>query len=186
MEPLPHVAVNGQVVWRVRENELGFLVVQQPPVIPILEGVAAEDAVLTQEPQVAWLGDTRIKLRIGDAVFRAILLGLRRVGIFKDNVDLGNLEARQFHFKIEIDQPLQFDGKQLPVPTGFLGELVVCEDVCALLCRREVRQPQRWHGSKSKQLGRFHPPMSGNDLSVIVDQDRTVEADGSGRCPYRE
>ena len=72
-----HVAVNGQVVWRVRENELGFLVVQQPPVIPILEGVAAEDAVLTQEPQVAWLGDTRVRLRIGDAVFRPAHMTIR-------------------------------------------------------------------------------------------------------------
>jgi hypothetical protein len=83
----------------------------------------------TQDPQVARLRDVSLWMRLRNAVFRARVRGLSRIG------------------------------------RG------------ALLSGREVRQPRRRHWSQTKELGRFDPAMAGRDPSVIVDQNRIIEAE---------
>ena len=56
-----HIAVNRDVVRRVGEDELGFFSIQEVSIVLLIESIAAEDAMFTQEPQVAGLGDTRIR-----------------------------------------------------------------------------------------------------------------------------
>jgi hypothetical protein len=54
---------------------------------------------------------TQTWLRLRNAVFRASVRGLSRIGISEDQIDLRDLKARDFDLKIEINQPLKFDGE---------------------------------------------------------------------------
>ena len=44
-------------------------------------------------------------------------------------IDLGEAEAGQVDFELEVDQPLQLDRQDRLVPAGVERELVVAEDV---------------------------------------------------------
>ena len=57
----------------------------------------------------------------------------RLTSFFEDEVDLRHLEPGQFDVDVDLDQPLKFNRQQLPVPPGLLGELVVGQDVGALI-----------------------------------------------------
>ena len=104
--------------------------------------------------------------------------GVGRLARFlKDEVDLRHLEPGQFDIDLELDQPLQFDRQQLLVPAGLLGELVVGQDIGALIGLAQVRQPAGRHCVDAEELGRFHAAVAGDDLLGIVDQDRVAEAE---------
>src|SRR5205823_12525669 len=70
-------------------------------------------------------------LRYG--IFRAARRAVSLASILQDDVDFRHLEPGQFDFDIEIDQTLQLDRQNLLVPPGLLGELVVGQDVGALM-----------------------------------------------------
>jgi hypothetical protein len=70
---------------------------------------------------------------------------------------------------------LQLDRKDLAIPACDLGKLVVREDVGALVCFTQMREPHGWHNRHSDQLCGLGAAMSRNDLLVVIDQDRIVE-----------
>ena len=101
----------------------------------------------------------------------------RLARLLEDEVDLRHLEPGQFDIDVELDQPLQLNRQQLPVPSGLLGKLVVGQHIGALIGIAQVRQPARRHRVDAKELGRFHAAVAGDDLLRIVHQDRVAEAE---------
>ena len=87
----------------------------------------------------------------------------------------GVLEPDRLEIKIEVDERLQLDRQDLAVPAGVLRELVVGQDVGALVGFAEMREPHSWHHRHPDQLCGFGAAMSRNDLLVVIDQDRIVE-----------
>ena len=122
--------------------------------------------------------------RPGDVRHRIGGIGLRRLVVEPgdQDVDLGHLEAgdRDVEVEIELDQVLQLDRQDLAIPAGLLGELVVGEDVGALLRLAHVLEPDDRNGLMPERLGRGDAAMSGDDDAVLVDQDRVVEAERLG------
>jgi hypothetical protein len=107
------------------------------------------------------------------------LIGIRRglLRLLEHEIDLGEREAGDLDVEFQINKSLQLDGKQLAVPTGIEGQLVVGDDVGSALRRIEVGQAQRRNALHSQQLGGFHSAMPGDDLAVIADQHRIGEAE---------
>jgi len=90
-------------------------------------------------------------LRYG--IFRAARRAVSLASILQDDVDFRHLEPGQFDFDIEIDQTLQLDRQKLLVPAGLLGELVVGQDVGALIRLAQMREPAGRHRGDAEELG---------------------------------
>src|SRR6266568_7196896 len=114
-------------------------------------------------------------LRYG--IFRAARRAVSLASILQDDVDFRHLEPGQFDFDIEIDQTLQLNRQNLLVPPGLLGELVVGQDVGALIRLAQMREPVGRHRGDAEELGGFHATVTSDDLLVIIDQNRIAEAE---------
>jgi hypothetical protein len=118
-----------------------------------------------------------IRVRKGRDGILGIVLWSRRglPGFIEHQFDFGEREARDLQVEFEVDQGLQFNGEKLTVPAGVEGELVVRQDICPALSRIEMRQAKRGDAFHAEELGGFDPPMSGNNLVVVADEDRIGE-----------
>ena len=58
---------------------------------------------------------------------------------------------------------LQLDGEDLAIPAGLLGELVVGEDVGALLRLGQMLEPDARHGLEAELLRGFDAAVAGDD-----------------------
>ena len=65
-------------------------------------------------------------------------IGRRRLHLLDQQTDLGERKAGQCDVEFEIEG-LQLDRKQLMIPPGIQGELVVCDDIGPALSRIEIR-----------------------------------------------
>ena len=83
-------------------------------------------------PQVTRTGD-RWVVRIGRDASSGPPARRRPLGLLENEVDLGGLEAGQLDLEVQVDQGLQLDRQDLPVPAGFLGQPIVGKDIGALL-----------------------------------------------------
>lgn len=95
------------------------------------------------------------------------------------HVDLGHLETGdgQIEVEIRIEQVLQLDGQDLRVPSSFLCQLVVGENVGSPLCLAHVLEAYHGHGLKSQGLGCRNATVTGDDDAVLVDEDGIVKAE---------
>jgi hypothetical protein len=106
-------------------------------------GVAAQQAVLAQEPEIARPRDW-VRRRLGHLVLG---LGRLRPGAFERQqpLELGGVEAEQIEVEPFVAQPAELLGQQRLVPAGGGGELVVGDDVGPLLGLGEMLQPHDRH-----------------------------------------
>jgi hypothetical protein len=51
--------------------------------------------------------------------------------VTQNEIDFSRLETGQLHLKPDVDQTLQFDSQNFPVPAGLESNLVVRDDVSA-------------------------------------------------------
>ena len=170
------MTVDGNVVRGIGEDELRLGVTDQPDIGRGVSGVGAQQQVRSKLPEVTGASD-RMSVRIG----RDLILGTARLagglpGFLQAKVDLGGLEARQLDLEVEVDQGLQLDRQDLPVPASLLGQPVVGKDVGPLLCFREVGEPNGRHDGDAEKLCRGDPPVPGDDLALLIDQNRIAEA----------
>ena len=129
----------------------------------------------TEQPQISGLADRRTGCTFGRRIFRAVRSAGRLARFLKDEVDLRHLEPGQFDIDVELDQPLKFNRQQFLVPPGLLGELVVGQDVGALIGVAQMRQLACGYCVDAEELGGFHAAVAGDDLLGIVHQDRVAE-----------
>jgi hypothetical protein len=99
-------------------------------------------------------------------------------------VNLGRGEAEILDIKIQIHKALHFDGQQIPVPAGILGQLVVRQDVGAYFIPRQMRELANRDFHHSDQLCGFDPSMTGDDRVVICDQNRIAKAKAPDAVGY--
>ena len=171
------MAVDRHIVGRVGEDQVDALAAEQPLVVLAPAGVAADQPVTAEQPEVAHVGDGRLAHRRDEVLGRlcAVRVGVPR-GI-QGHVDLSQAEAGEFDLEVEIDQRLQLDGEQLLVPAGVERQLVVGEHIGPPLRLGEVGKPKRRHPFHADQLGGGYAPMTGDDFAVIGDQHRVDEAE---------
>jgi hypothetical protein len=79
------------------------------------------------------LSETSVSICNRNRIFRPARGAGRLASFLKDEVDLRHLEPGQFDIDVELDQPLQFNRQQLPIPPGRLGEPIVGQDIGALI-----------------------------------------------------
>ena len=90
-----------------------------------------------------------------------------------------HLKAGDRHVEVDDDlgQVLQFDREDLGVPAGSRGELVVGQDIGALLVVAEMLDAESRNLSHAEIPPAAHPSVAGDDHAVLVDQNRIDEAE---------
>lgn len=125
-----HLAGQVEVGGRVGEYELGLFAVQKANIGGVLAGIGAEKPVSAQHPHVTRLADRRAGRGRRDIILGSG--GLHFPRPLNKDIDVGHLEPGQLHLEIQVDQPLQLDGKNLRIPARLLGEAIVGKNVSAL------------------------------------------------------
>ena len=87
--------------------------------------------MITENPQIAGLAD-RFLRQLRDCVFIRQSLDsiLRREQPSEFNV----LEAEKAYIEVLILKRLDFDAKNVVIPTSIFCQLIVGDDICTLLC----------------------------------------------------
>ena len=160
------MAIDGDVVGRVGEDEIGAGAVQEMLEAQALTRVPTQQPMPAEEPDIATPGDSFAGLDQGRDLVLTSVLRIRRgfPRLLQQNVDLGQRKTGNLDIKLKVDQPLQFDRQQLAVPAGVQGQLVVGQNIGPALGHTEMRQAQRRNGLPAQQLCGFHPAVPGDDL----------------------
>ena len=124
-----NVAVNGDVVRRVREQQIGLLIDEQGGEVLMRAGIATDYLVAAELPDVTALRNLdaregRDEILISDFGDGRPLTrrGNHQVGFHDRKPGDGNI-------KIQFAERLQLDGKDLLIPASVRSELVVSKNV---------------------------------------------------------
>ena len=178
-------------VGRRGEAQLRRLTVHQRGDHAPVAGVATDQAMLTDTPDIAGTGhrqDGRVRhivrsVRLISVWFRlGIRLGAQHI-TGEQCLDLGILEAGQRQVVSSLGQIGQFQRQHFLVPASIQRQPVVRDHQRALLRDGEVCQFNHRHLSQPQLAGGGQTPVSGNDAVVAIDQDRVCPAvlDDAGR-----
>jgi hypothetical protein len=171
------VAMDRHVVGGIGEYDLRLLDAHEPFERSSVSGVAAEEPVSTELPQIPELRDGRaVHYKRGDFVGGIRPLPLT---LLDDEIDLRGVEAGNLDGKIEIHlgQRLQLFRQQVGIPRCQLGESVIGQSIGPFLRFTEVLDPNAGDSGKTEGLRRLDPSMTGDDLAVGADQRRNDEAE---------
>lgn len=170
------MTVDLDVVGWVGEDHLCPGTFEKAGVGRSISRVAADQAMSANLPDIAGARHGRTLFDLRHVISR---IGLSVSFVTEQDIDLGHFKAGDCDVEIEIEagQMLQLDLQNLRIPPGFLGELVVGQDVGSLLCVVEMIEAHARHGLEPKRFGRFDAAMAGDDATILVDQDRVVESE---------
>ena len=172
------VSGDRDIVRRIAEHHLRPRGPEQALVGLSPGGVAADQPVLSDVPDIAKTGDRIAGKRFGNAVGRIGLIGGRAIGqLAQGNVDLGQLEPgeRQVVVELERREILELQGQQVTVPAGILGKLVVGDHIGANVGFAHVAQANGRDQFHPDQLRRRDPAVAGDDAVVFVHEHRIDE-----------
>ena len=173
------VTVNRDVVGRVGEDQVRTLVSHEGADRLSVSGVAADEPVSSQRPNIAETGHGRVLVGQG----RDLVLAFRRgawgalFGVVQENVDFGEGEAGELDVELNVNEGLELDRQDIAVPAGVLRKLVVGDHIGAALRLGQVRQPERRDALNPEELCCLDPAMAGDDLVLIADEDRVGETE---------
>jgi hypothetical protein len=180
------VAGDRHVVRRVGEDRLRQPAArEQRRVTGRLEGVAAEQAVGVELPEVA--GPRHRRARSAGGLRDLVLVpgtARRRVTVDQEEVDLSGLEAGELDLEAELDQLGEGAPEGVAVPAGLLGQAVLGDGEGAALRRAQAGQPQGRHPRQAEPERHLLARVAGEDDVRPVDQDGDGEAeldDGPGQ-----
>ena len=130
LQPFLRVALVIHVVGRIGKHDIRCVARHQPIYIGLLRSVAAEHAMLPEQPEVASHRDRRFR-DLRDAV----LVGETLVRILRGQQlrQFLVIEADQAEIEVLVLERGEFQAKQFVIPTGIQREFVVRDDVGALL-----------------------------------------------------
>jgi hypothetical protein len=177
-----HMSVDRDVVRRVGEQKVRPFVSHQAAEDGLVSSIPANQTMPTKTPHVACPRDSGclISDREGDLILglgRTVRRALAR--FIEHQVDLGRREAGEFDVEIDVDEALQLDRQQLPVPACTGSKLIVSQQVSAPLSRVQMSQAHRRDVLQAEQLCGLDPAVAGNDPAVLTDQNRIGEAEMS-------
>ena len=131
-------------------------------------------------PEIARSGQRRC---IGVDLRNKVRVVIRLHGADDETIDLSRVETGYLDIEVELDlgERLELDREQLLVPAGQFGQAVVGDNVGAKLLFREVAQPDRRNLLQLQQLRRLEASMTGDDPTVVADENRESTQSGKGR-----
>ena len=172
------VAPGGRVVDPVRrigDHEVRPGAVQQPRHVVRRGGVAAEQAMRAEPPQVAWPGHGVDRRRFAhDVLVGPLALPVRQR---QQPVQLAAIEAREIEVEVQVVERLQLGSEQLVIPPGQFGQAVIRDAIGADLRRGQVAKPDDRHLGQAQIPSRQQPAMAGDDLAVVGDHHRRRPAE---------
>ena len=104
-------------------------------------------------------------------VGRVSAIGIALAGLLDRKVDFGQAEPGQLDLEVEIDQRLQLDCQDFLISAGIEREHVVRNHIRAAFGLGEVREGDRRHRLPLQELCCLDPPMTGDDLAIMGDED---------------
>src|SRR5215831_12505612 len=136
------VSIDWHVVGRIRKYEIRLRSLHERVVRAFIPRIAAIKPVSAKQPEVSTLCNGRLGSQFWNGVLwqQRILFDLSCV--IEDEIDLGHFEAGQLELEVHVDESLQLNRQDLAVPTRFLRQLVVGQDVSTLLFIAEMLDPQ--------------------------------------------
>ncbi len=172
------VAVDGDVVGRIGEDQIGALAAHQRFEILFLAGVAADQPMSSQDPEIAGAADgPRWGRR--QIVERVRGLGGALALLVDHEIDFGEREAGEGEIEADIAERQQLVGEDVEIPAGVEGELVVGDDIGADFLGGEVGEAQGWHAFHPELLCGHDAAVSGDDGAVVRNEDGVGEAKAS-------
>ena len=160
------------VIGRIGEAHIGELPIQHPLDIGQHRGIAAEQPVITQHPQIARLGDRLLRQRRCLIVIGQALLPARQ-----QPFQLARAEADQAEVEAEVREIRQLEPQQRLIPAGVQRQLVVGQHVSPLLRLAHMRELDHRHLLQPELSRRQHPAMAGDDAVCAVDEHRVRPAE---------
>ena len=148
--------------------------VEAAPNVGRVGAVAAEKAMLAEEPDIAGLSD-------GSLGWFGNVVGIGKAG----DADLHQArhlfiaEAGEGEIEAEILQRLELSLEEFEVPAGIERQLVVGDDVGLLLGLAQAGEFDHRHLRQAELPGCEQPAVSGDDAIVAVDEDRVGETEGA-------
>ncbi len=98
------MAVDLHIVGRIREDHHGALLAQQRGEGFRIEGIAAQDAMLAEEPQIADLAERRARRELGHGISRVVIRLGHVIERGDPQIDLTHLEAGDLEAEIEPEE----------------------------------------------------------------------------------
>ena len=161
------VAVDLDVVRRVRDRHLSLVRTEQGHVGGLGEGISTQQPVLAELPQVAQVAD--------DLFLDVLRLQIRiRRRLLEHQVDLRGAEACEFDLEVLGDQDLHLAFEDVEIPAREQADLVVCDHIGTLVGDAPSRcDPHR---------NRCHSQLQRRKNATVAAQDHFVLVDQNGRC----
>lgn len=100
----------------------------------------------------------------------------------KQLVQFARIKAQRFQIHSEVGEIADFERKQFSVPSSRFRQLIVGEQIGALLRLRQMGELDGRHGFNTKLLGRKNPPVAGNDAIFTVEEYRVRETRFANRA----
>ena len=174
------MTVDLHIVRRVGEHAAGPFVAHQRRIGRRLPGVAADQPMAPELPDIAALGDSRAGFGLRN-VIRRICPGA--VTVIEQEVELRRFESGDLQIEIEVEfgQRLELDRQDLAIPAGQLGQPVVGDHIGPALGLREMAEFDRRNLVDTELPGRGDAPVAGHDLAAATDQDRIGESELADR-----
>ena len=166
----------GNSVGRVRHDQVGVFAVHQTLHVIGFGGIAAEQAVPVDCPQVSWFYEGSLLQCSGKV--EVIVLGLVRT-IRKERRQLVGVKAGESQVEGLLLQRLDFDGQQVLVPSSVQSEAVDGEDVRLLLGFGHAGKHHIWKLGHALGFRGIYATMAGQDVEVIVHLDGIAVADAT-------
>src|SRR5436305_1669953 len=100
-----NVTIDLDVVRGIGEHELSPVAIEQRIIVDTITGIAAQQPVLSEYPEVAAAAHHNAGQR-RNVIFRCIRISTFFAGLIQDDVDLGSLEAGEFDLNVEVNETL--------------------------------------------------------------------------------
>jgi hypothetical protein len=133
-------------------------------------GVAAQQAMVAQDPEVARLAD-RVLWRLRNLVLSLIARRLA-VGQRQQALQLRGVEANQVEVEALVAQPSQLFRQQRIIPARLQRELVVGDQIRPLLGLAQLVEPNHRHLGEPELARGEQPAVTGEDAALLVNQHR--------------
>ena len=165
------------VIRGVRKADSRLFALHQQGVVVGRQGVSADESMIAEEEDITparhrrfgsvWLFDRLV----------VVVVAIVRRKLADDDVDLWDLETRERHVEVDGVQLAELDRQHLLVPAGFCRELVVGDDVGALLVLTQMLERDRRHFRHAEQLRRGKASVPSDHVALAIDQDRVGKAE---------
>jgi len=179
-----NVAGNRHIVGRVGEHHLGPGVAEQLLIGLKLGGIAADQAVAADLPDITLAADRRPSRDLNDSIC-GILTVRRNRQLANKQINFGQIKAghRYVEFDFELSEILQLKTEQSAIPAGIFGEPIIGNHISANLSLAHGRQSHGRDLIQADGFGGFDAAVASNDAVSVIDQDRvskTEPPDGIG------